>query len=207
MSEVLYITASPRGERSESIAVAQTFLEAYRKKNPKDEIKTIDLFKKRMPAFDGAIIEAKYLILHGQNPTADHRTAWKAVEDLIAEFKSADKYIFAIPMWNFGIPYPLKQYIDILTQPTYTFTYSPAEGYKGLVTGKPAFIAYARGGIYGQDVSFDFQKRYLELALGFIGFTDIRNLVIEGTLMRSKEELKPIKEALLNQARQMAEGF
>jgi FMN-dependent NADH-azoreductase len=207
MSEVLYINGSPRMERSFSVALAQAFLDAYRKKNPADEIKTVDVFKTRIPVFDGATLEAKYAILHGQNPTAEQRTAWKPVEDLIAEFKSADKYVLAVPMWNFGIPYRLKQYIDNLIQPGYTFSFSPAEGYKGLVTGKPVFIAYARGGIYGEDVSFDFQKRYMELNLNFIGFTDIRSLVIEGTLMRSKEEIQPIKEALLGQARKMAEIF
>lgn len=50
-------------------------------------------------------------------------------------------------MWNFGIPYRLKQYIDILVQPGYTFSYSPEQGYTGLVN-KPAAVVYARGGDY-----------------------------------------------------------
>ena len=37
---------------------------------------------------------------------------------------SADKYVPAIPMWNFGIPYRLKQNINILVQPGYTFSYN-----------------------------------------------------------------------------------
>ena len=49
-------------------------------------------------------------------------------------------------MWNFSIPYRLKHYLDIIIQPTYTFSYTPETSYQGLVTGKPIFIAYARGG-------------------------------------------------------------
>ncbi len=88
-------------------------------------------------------------------------------------------------MWNFGIPYKLKHYIDVLTQPGLTFSYSPSEGYKGLVTGKPAAVVYARGGSYppGSGAEgMDFQKSYFETLLKFIGFTDIRPIVVEPTL-------------------------
>jgi FMN-dependent NADH-azoreductase len=207
MSEVLYVVASPRTERSSSIAISQAFLEAYGAKNAGTQINQVDIFKERLPVFDGPALDTKYAILHGQNPTAEQRAAWTPVVDLIEEFKHADKYVFAVPMWNFGIPYRLKQYFDVLVQPTYTFSFSPAEGYKGLVTGKPVFIAYARGGIYGDDASFDFQKRYMELILKFIGFTDIRSLVFEGTLMRSKEELEAEKKRVFTLARKMGEEF
>jgi putative NADPH-quinone reductase len=32
-------------------------------------------------------------------------------------------------MWNFGIPYKLKHYIDVLTQPGQTFNFDPTTGY------------------------------------------------------------------------------
>ncbi len=148
MATVLYIKASPRGGRSHSLAVADAFVETYRAAHPGDEVKTLDVFKADLPAFDGLAVQAKYTILHGQKHTAEELAAWQAVEAVIAEFKAADKYVFAVPMWNFGIPYRLKQYLDLLIQPGYTFSYSPEKGYTGLVTGKPVFVAYARGGEY-----------------------------------------------------------
>src|SRR4030042_5703588 len=185
MSKLLYIQASPRIERSYSIAVADAFVSTYKQANPKDEIVTMNLFKKELPSFDGLTVQAKYTILHGQKHSPEELAAWRTVEDLIAEFKSADKYVMAVPMWNFGIPYRLKQYLDILVQPTYTFSFSPQEGYKGLVLGKPIFVAYSRGGAYPKgraEEAFDLQTKYFQLALGFIGFTDIRTLVVEPTL-------------------------
>ena len=184
MAKLLYIQASPRGGRSRSVQVADAFLAAYRQSHPGDEIATIDLFRKDLPAFDGAILEAKYAIMHGKDHTPQQAQAWKAVEAIIAEFTSADKYLLAVPMWNFGIPYRLKQYLDILIQPGYTFSYSPEEGYQGLVKGRPCMIAFARGGDYekADPNAIDFQKRYLELILGFIGITDVRSIIVQPTL-------------------------
>jgi FMN-dependent NADH-azoreductase len=47
-------------------------------------------------------------------------------------------------MWNFGIPYVLKHYIDILVQPGDIFSYPPDTGYSGHVTGKPVMLVCAR---------------------------------------------------------------
>ncbi len=210
MARLLYIEASPRKERSASIQVAREFLAAYRQSHPGDEVTTLDLWQTPLPPFDGAIIDAKYRILHGEAHTAVEKEAWRAVEEIIAHFKGFDKYLFSLPMWNFGIPYILKHYIDILIQPSYTFSYSPQEGYKGLVVGKPAALIYARGGAYPPGTpaeGMDMQKRYLEMILGFIGFTDLRPIVIEPTLMLGREEYAKMVETKKVAARALAAEF
>jgi len=185
MSTILYVCASPRGGRSHSRAVAEAFLEGYIQAHPADQIITLDLFTLDLPSFDGLRINAKYNILHGLSHNPDEKAAWKVVEEYIHDFKAADKYVLASPMWNFGIPYRLKHYFDIIVQPGYTFSFSPETGYQGLVTGKPIFLALARGGQYLEGApaaAFDLQRPYLELILKFIGFTDIRSIVVEPTL-------------------------
>jgi FMN-dependent NADH-azoreductase len=208
MSKVLYIQASPMEDVSYSLAVAGEFINAYRQKNSRDEIETFNLFTAQLPTFDGFTVRAKYKIMHGQPYTPDESKAWQAVEALIKQFTAADKYIFAVPMWNFGIPYRLKQYIDILVQPTYTFIVTPNGVYKGLVTGKSVFIAYARGGDYTpeQEQMVDFQKRYLELLFGFIGLTDLRSVVCQPTLAGREIGAKKRDEAAAK-ARQLAAQF
>lgn len=210
MSTVLYIQASPRGERSHSMAAAEAFVAAYRDANPGDRVVTINLFEKELPPFNGPALEAKYAILHGQECSAAERAAWQAVEDVVNEFKAADKYVLAVPMWNFSIPYRLKHYLDILVQPTYTFSYSPEAGYKGLVTGRPMFISYARGGEYpagSEAEAFDLQTKYLENILAFIGFTDIRKVVTEPTLMQGPEVAKERRGRAIQKAKEMAGSF
>ena len=137
----------------------------------------------------------------------DDQRAWKAVEAVIDRFKAADRYLLAVPMWNFGIPYRLKHYLDVLIQPGYTFGVSPETGYYGLVTGKPLVVVYARGGEYpagSPSAAYDMQKPYVELAFHFMGFTDIRSIVLEPTLSGTAEEIEARKKALMPEARRLA---
>lgn len=210
MSKVLYIKASPINERSYSAAVADAFVEAYKKAHPKDEVKVLDLFAAKLPAFDGAAVSGKYKIMHGKPHSNEEKRAWEKVVVVIDEFKGADKYVMAVPMWNFSIPYRLKQYIDVIVQPGQTFTVDSAGNYKGLVTGKPVFVVYARGGEYAAGTAaeaFDLQKRYLELILGFIGFTDVRSVIVEPTLAAGPTIAEQKRAAAIEKVKQMAGGF
>jgi len=209
MAKLLYIQASPRDGRSRSIKVAEAFLAAYRKAHPGDQVATIDLFTRELPAFNGKALDAKYAILHGGKPSAEQQKDWQAVERLIGEFLSADKYLLAVPMWNFGIPYRLKQYVDLLVQPGYTFSYTPEKGYEGLAKGKRVMIAYTRGGDYenADPAAIDFQKRYMELVLGFIGITDVRSVVVQPTLMAGPDVADQKTAAAADEAAKMAEEF
>jgi FMN-dependent NADH-azoreductase len=66
--------------------------------------------QKDLPPFDGFALNAKYAILNGQQHTEEEQAAWGKMVALADEFKSHDKYVLAIPMWNFSIPYRLKHY-------------------------------------------------------------------------------------------------
>ncbi|MHC4362686.1 MAG: FMN-dependent NADH-azoreductase [Planctomycetota bacterium] len=210
MSNILYIKCSPRTGRSHSVAVADAFVESYRQTNPDDEIATVDIFQKSLPAFDLAAVTAKYKIMHGQDHSEQDRRIWAEVVSVIEEFKSADKYVMAVPMWNFSIPYRLKQYMDILVQPGLTFTVTGDGGYDGLVKDKSVFIAYARGGEYPAGTAaeaYDLQKRYLELILNYIGLTDIRSVVVGPTLAAGPDVAMQKRSEAIEKAKQMAAEF
>lgn len=185
MHKLLYIEASPRKDRSASIEISKVFLESYSNLNGSYKIEKLDLWDTPLPEFNGDVLNAKYAVLHGQSHTPEQAKAWGDVVRMVDEFKSADKYLLSLPMWNFSIPYKLKHYIDLLTQPGLAFSFSPEEGYKGLITGKPIVVIYSRGGEYhagsGAE-AYDLQKRYIELWLGFIGFTTIHSIMVEPML-------------------------
>jgi FMN-dependent NADH-azoreductase len=207
MSKLLYIQASPRAERSHSRAVADEFVKVYQAANPADEIDTIDLFTKELPPFDGLAVQAKYTIMHGKDHSDEEKDAWSKVETVIERFKSADKYVFAVPMWNFGIPYRLKQYIDLIVQPGYTFSVTPEGEYEGLITGKPTLVVYASGGEYSEMPQVDHQKPYMDLLLGFIGLTDTKSISVAPTLMGGPDAAKASRDKAIEEARKLAGDF
>lgn len=208
MSTVLHIQAANRSLLSYSLRATQTFLKAYQETHPRDVIKTVDVWDAGLPPFDPVAVAGKYRLLHGQKLDDRETETWRRVEAVIAEFKAADKYVFSSPMWNFGIPYRLKQYFDLIVQPGYTFSYSPSTGYKGLVTGKPAVLVLARGGEYREGTAaYDMQRPYLELILNFMGITDIQTILIEPTLMRGVDPAEDSLAAAGATAWEMAKTF
>jgi FMN-dependent NADH-azoreductase len=209
MAQLLYIEASPRKQRSHSIAVARAFLEAYRKTHPADEVQTLDVWETPLPEFNGAAIDAKYAVMHQETQSEEQTAAWMEIARLWQRFASADKYLFSLPMWNFGVPYRLKHYIDLLTQPGMAFKVD-AQGYHGLLTGRPALVIYASGGSYPSGTpgaAWDFQRPYMELWLRFIGFERIEALQVAPTLAEGPQGAEKHRQEAIAKAREMAEKF
>jgi FMN-dependent NADH-azoreductase len=188
------------------LKVADAFAATYKAKHPADKVEILNLFTANLPSFDGLTIQGKYNIMHGKEFSPEQKKAWEAVVKIIEHFKSFDKYVLAVPMWNFGIPYRLKQYLDVIIQPTYTFNVSD-KGYEGLVKNKPAVVIYARGGSYDKGTpseAYDMQTKYLELALGFIGFTNIQSILVDPTLQATAEKMVADRK---EQAAKLADTF
>jgi len=185
MAKLLHIQASPMGDLSFSNRLASAFLDSYGAAHPSDSIEQLDLWKKDLPPFDFTAASGKYKVLRGLDHSPEEARAWQRVVELTEHLKSADKVVLSSGMWNFSVPYRLKQFIDNIVQPGLSFSYDPVKGYSGLITGKPLQILLASGSEYpaGSDAAaMDFQKPYLEMIFQFIGFQDIRTLRVEGTL-------------------------
>ena len=208
MATVLYLQASPRQPQdSYSSRAASAFIAAYRKLHPDDQVVTRTVFDPALPEFNQVAADGKYAIMHGQPHTPAQAAAWRGVAQEAAAFKAADKIVLAVPMWNFGIPYRLKQYLDVLVQPTLTFSFDPVKGYAGLVKGKPVLLVLSRGGEYPAGSPVDFQLPYLKFVFQFIGFTDLRTLLIEPTMASGPEVAATKLAAAIQQAPALAATF
>lgn len=100
----------------------------------------------------------------------------------IPELLAHDILVIGAPMYNFTIPSQLKAWIDRVLVAGKTFQYGP-DGVKGLVTGKRAIIASARGNMYtpgAPAAPFEHHESYLLAVLGFIGITDVTFVRAEG---------------------------
>ncbi|TIS79724.1 MAG: FMN-dependent NADH-azoreductase [Mesorhizobium sp.] len=200
MSNLLYVECSPRKQRSASIEVSRVFIEAYAAARPGDTIDTMDVWDLDLPEFDGEALDAKYAGLSGTARTAAQQAAWERIGELAQPFATADKLLFAVPLWNFTIPYKLKHLIDLISQKDVLFNFD-ANGFSGRLTGKKAAVIYARGLDYFSvttntpGASYDFQKPYVEMWLNFVGITDIAAIVVEKTLFGQEIDERARAEA------------
>ena len=178
MSKLLLINSSPRGPQSESLALAETFLATYG-----GEVERLDLFTAGLPVFDGDKTAAKMQVFAGADPDA---TAWGQVRAVFEHFASFDRYLFTVPMWNHGVTWPLKHYIDTITQPGMAFGFDPEAGYTGLLENKTAVAIYT-GAVWGSGVpepafGRDFHSTFFEDWLRFIGITDVHSVRFQRNL-------------------------
>ena len=180
---VLHIIGSPKGADSTSTRVAEAFLDAYCQTDPDHTVTTLDVWSEGLPPVDGDLVTAKLAPLLGEPTTAAQDKAWAAVIALIDDFRRHDKIVISTPMWNFGIPYELKHYIDLLVQPGITFGLDAAFEHIGLLEDRPVQLVLTRSSAMAEGSPDDFQLPYLRHVLGFVGLSDIRTLIVEGTTL------------------------
>ena len=183
---ILNIVTSPRGERSVSTAIIDSFLFEYQKKTKGLVIDELNVWTESLPEFGGEAIGAKYKGVSGEPMTPSEIATWEKIRELASRFQKADRIVLGIPMWNFSFPYKLKQLIDLVCQRNMLFTFNGTE-YGPLLNVDKAFIAYVRGQSEEagfQTVpppSFEYVTKYIEFWLNFIGVRSITAMTVEHT--------------------------
>lgn len=188
---ILQINASARREGANSTRLANAIVDRLKAANPNAQVTRRDLAVTPHPMLDEAALGALFT-------PADQRTAEQAdrvaLDDaLIAEIQAHDTIVLGVPMYNFGIPAQLKNWIDAIARAGVTFRYTAA-GPEGLLKGKTVYLALARGGLY-RDTDKDAQVPYLKNVLGFLGMTDLRLIYAEGLAMGPEAAEKGFAQA------------
>lgn len=185
MTLLLHISSSPRGAASESLAIADTFLDSYRGTHPGADVDTFDLWDGSLPEFGPDAAAAKMAVFAGDAPSGAQDVAWEAAQKTFRRFAAADHYLFSVPMWNASVPYILKQFIDVVSQPNMIFTFDPDQGYTGLLVGKKAAVVYT-GAVWGADrgsaFGRDFQQPFFDDWLRWAGVSDIATIRFQPNL-------------------------
>ena len=180
---VLHIQSSPRGDKSNSIALTNAFLRASRRVFPEINEDVLNVWDENLPEFDAASIGAKYKAINHQPMTDAESLTWNRIQELIGRFQRANRMVLGLPMWNFSIPYKLKQLIDLTAQRNYLFTYDGKE-YGPLLDIPKALVVYTRGSTYRENTpippAFDHQAPYIDFWLRMIGVREISSVVVDG---------------------------
>ncbi len=193
MPSILHVNSSPRYAHSGSLQLARHFLDTVQGAGSGSfELETLNLFDDgALPAFGRTAAAAKMAVFSGQSQTPEQITAWESARAVFDQFAAADAYVFNIPMWNAGVPYALKQWIDIITQPGWSFGFDPETGYRGLMEGKQA-IAIHTSGVYAPGVpaafGSDFSSTFFADWLEFVGIQDATHVRFAPTVLNGDVE-------------------
>ncbi|MBX3622485.1 MAG: FMN-dependent NADH-azoreductase [Rhizobacter sp.] len=188
---ILQINSSARTTGSHSTRLATEMVERLQASNPQAALTLRDLGKSPLPALDETALQALFTPADQRSPAQAARVAHD--DALIAEVQAADVLVLGVPMYNFGVPAALKNWIDAIARAGVTFKYTD-RGPIGLLQGKKVYVALARGGLY-RDTPADTQVPYLKTVLGFLGLTDIQFVYAEGLAMGPEAERKALAAA------------
>lgn len=192
---ILQINSSARGANSNSTRIANDIVERLRASNPGTSLVVRDLARNPHPVLDEAALNA--LFTPTEQRTAEQAARVALDDALIAEIRAADAVVLGVPMYNFGVPAQLKNWLDGIARAGETFRYTE-NGPEGLLTGKRVYVAFARGGKY-RGTATDTQVPYLTTILGFLGMTDVHFVFAEGFAMGPDAE----REALAGAQREI----
>lgn len=173
MSKVLYIKANAKPEGvSRTYKISDEFIDTYKKFHPEDEVIVLDLYKEGIN-----FLSEEGVGMHIPTPGEGRN---HPVLKYAYQFQEADKYVFAEPLWNLGLPAIMKAYIDYVCVTGITFKYT-AEGPVGLCQGKKAVNITSRGGNYstGFAAELEMGDKYLRTILGFMGVTDYTTIAAD----------------------------
>lgn len=210
--KLLHISASPRTGDSESLRLADEFLKTYSAEHSGsaersgDEIEHWDLWDGSLPDFSvGA--RAKMTVFGGGTPTGAEADAWAAARATFDRFDAADKLLFSVPMWNSSVPYVLKQFIDVVSQPGWVFDVDAESGYTGLYRPRPVAVIYTSA-VWGPGLPSAFGANHQSTFFGdwlrWAGITDISEVRFHPTL---RGDWDSAREVALAEVRDLAKRF
>ncbi len=186
---ILQINSSARRDASHSTRLATRLVHRLRAAEPDAKLTVRDL--NNVPVLDESALDALFTPV---DQRTSEQAARVALDDaLIAEIQAADVVVLGVPMYNFGVPAPLKNWIDAISRVGVTFRYTE-KGPEGLLKGKRVYVALTRGGKY-RNTPADTQVPYLNTVFGFLGLTEVRFVYAEGLAMGPDAERHAIVSA------------
>lgn len=191
---ILQINSSARSDSSHSTRLASALVERVQASLPGASAATIkvrDLGRTPHPELNEAALQA--LFTPAEQRTPEQAARVELDDALIEELQAADVVVLGVPMYNFGVPAALKNWIDAISRAKVTFAYTE-KGPEGLLKGKKVYVALTRGGQY-RNTPADTQVPYLKTVFSFLGMTDVQFVYAEGLAMGPDAEQQALASA------------
>lgn len=192
MTSLLHIDSSARPGRagehphgSHTRRLSHAFVSRWRAARPADEVVYRDLGAQPPAPIQHEWIPAAFAPAAQRTPA--HHAALKESDALVRELQAAEVLVVGMPMYNFGMPSPLKAWVDGIVRIGLTFDFDPgrADPYVQLLADRPrrAVVLTSRGG-HGFDAggalaAVNHADTALRDVLAFVGITDVHTIAIE----------------------------
>lgn len=203
MRKLLYIIANSKDEEQSSSRTVSRALVNSILENKKDvELEELNLYKDHIPQVKGCYYESRSAIIKEQARnmlSAEEQQEVAVIEQLCDQFKAADIYILAAPMWSLSFPAPVKEYLDCIIQTGKTINFENNKPY-GLLNDKPRSFIYVQSS--GANIPWILKPalskglQYVHDMMKFIGISDFDELLVDGTGETPQEREYAVKTAI-----------
>jgi len=166
-------------------------------------LKEVDLFQE-LDHYDSEYARAKLRMLQGRG-TAEDEMKFEPVLAMAKEINLVDVLLISTPMWNYSVPYVLKQYIDIVIQPGINFKEKRGETPKAVRPGRPLLLITSAGGAASPER--DFLGPYLKLIFSLVGFDRVCHVNMSGASKATREQILGEKAAEIGKMAQFLENY
>ncbi|MCF6390194.1 NAD(P)H-dependent oxidoreductase [Mycobacterium sp. MBM] len=185
------LDASIRLEGSRSRHIADIAEREWRAANPEAAVIRRSVGTEPLPSTAwSAAVSAGYS--SEEDHTSDQREAVGLATTLADELLAADAFLFAVPLYNYGVSQHVKSWVDmIITDPRFNPAEPPA------IAGKPAILVTVHGGYYAEGTprhEWDHATGWLQRILADVWGLDLKTVVSEFSLVGVNPALDEFKD-------------
>lgn len=213
MKKMLYIIANSKSEELSSCrTVSRSLVNTILDKVPNVQLEELNLYEDHIPQLKGCYFESRSAIVSSEarsKLSIEEQKEVARIEQLCDQFKEADIYVLAAPMWSLSFPSLVKEYLDCIIQTGKTITFDNNKPH-GLMNDKQRIFIYVQssGGNIPWILKPALSKglNYVHEIMKFIGISTFDELLVDGTgtteeerqnaITNAKEKITPLVEKL-----------
>lgn len=202
MKKLLYIIGNSKEEQDSSCkTVARKLVDAILESNSEIQLQELDLYKAHIPQLKGCYFEGRSAIVSSEarnKLSSEEQNEVRTIEALCDQFREADIYVLAAPMWSLSFPAPVKEYMDCVVQAGKTIEID-GDKPQGLLTDKHRVFIYVQSS--GAKILWIMRPvlnkglNYVHDIMKLIGIDTFEELLVDGTGTTEAERQEAIQSA------------
>ncbi|MDF2591486.1 MAG: azoR [Clostridia bacterium] len=203
MKKILYITVNSKPEElSASKTVGRAFVNRFLELHNDFELEELNLYDCHIPRLEYQYFEKRNAMVKEEAFNKLDKSQQEEIHKIVKltdQFKEADMYVIAAPMWSLSFPAPLKEYMDCVVMDGKTIRIHENR-IEGLLNDKPRGMVYIQSS--GGDIPWMLRMvmnkglNYVLDIMGTLGIKKIDELLVDGTGCTEEERNKAIGKAI-----------